>query len=88
MVLPLFPIIVLQALGELNELIALQYLASILGGVLHFVPVKMYWLPEAIRLVGFREDSLVGSGLHYYEFYPLDESKAITPKSIKWNIGL
>jgi hypothetical protein len=65
MILALLPILSLQVFGELNGYIQLQYLASILGGILHFIPLKMYWLPEPLKVVGFREDSLE-SGLHYY----------------------
>ena len=66
MVLFILPLIILQAFGELKSIIYLQYTVSILGGILHFIPVKMYWLPDHLKVVGFREDSLFESGLHYY----------------------
>jgi hypothetical protein len=34
--------------------------------------------------VGLREDS-IGNGLHYFEFYPLQEQQPVVYKSIKWN---
>lgn len=70
----LFPLLSLQIFGEINENIQMQYIASLLGGLLHFLPLKMYWLPEPKKIVGFREDTLE-SNLHYMEFYPLDEDK-------------
>ena len=41
----LFPLLCMQIFGELNELVIPQYAASVLGGILHFIPLKMYWLP-------------------------------------------
>ena len=43
--LVLLPILSLQAFAEMNQSIQLQYIAAILGSVLHFVPLKLYWLP-------------------------------------------
>lgn len=54
----LFPLLSLQIFGEINENIQVQYIAALLGGVLYFIPLKMYWLPEAKKMVGFREDTL------------------------------
>ena len=61
----LLPLLCLQIFAELNELVTLQYVVSILGGILHFIPLKLYWLPEPHKLVGFREDEAMESGLHY-----------------------
>jgi len=46
--------------------------------------MKMYWLPQAKVHVGFRED-ILENGLHYMEFYPLDEKEPITIKTMKWH---
>ena len=54
----LFPLLSLQIFGEINQNLQMQYIASLLGGLLHFVPLKMYWLPEPKKIVGFREDTL------------------------------
>lgn len=70
------PLIALQTFAELNDSLQLQYVVAILGGIMHFIPMKVYWLPKPIKTVGFREDSLEG-GLHYVEFFPLDESEPI-----------
>lgn len=45
LVLLLIPITILQTFGEINQSIHMQYLASIIAGILHFIPLKMYWLP-------------------------------------------
>jgi hypothetical protein len=73
LLLALLPLASLQIFAEINGILQLQYVVAILGGVLHFIPIKLYWLPEPLKIVGFREESLEG-GLHYYEFHPLDES--------------
>lgn len=86
LVLLLFPITILQAFGEINQSVHMQYLASIIAGILHFIPLKMYWLPQPLKVVGFRNDVLE-SDLYYSEFYPLDDTEAITLKSMKWNTG-
>lgn len=82
----LFPLLALQVFAEIYGMVQLQYVVAILGGVLHFIPLRVYWLPEAGKLVGFREDSLEG-GLHYVEFHPLDETEAVSSRSIRWHLG-
>ena len=59
-----------SVLAENSEQAILWHCFSILGGLLYFVPLKLYWLPEHRHPVGFREDILDGN-LHYFEFFPL-----------------
>ena len=37
--------LLVEAVGESYSLVYLQYAGSILGGLLYFVPLKLYWLP-------------------------------------------
>lgn len=61
-------------------------MVAIVAVVLYFPPQRVYWLPKQEKTVGFREDSLEG-GLHYYEFYPLEEGKEGRERQIKWHIS-
>jgi pimeloyl-ACP methyl ester carboxylesterase len=81
----LLPLLALQVYAELNNSLQLQYLVAILGGVLHFVPLKVYWLPQPVRAVGFREDYSLEGGLHYVEFHPLEGEVRL--RSMKWHAG-
>jgi hypothetical protein len=80
----LLPLLCLQIYGELVGSMQIQYIVSIVGGVLHFLPLKVYWLPEPLKAVGFREESLEG-GLHYSEFHPLEGEVKL--RSMKWHTG-
>ena len=70
-ILALLPILTLEVFAELHEVRSLQYLATILGGLLHFLPLKLYHLPTPTKLVGMEEDALEAD-LYYVEFHPLD----------------
>lgn len=50
----LLAILHLQIFAEVNESIQLQYVAAIIGSVIHFLPLKFYWLPEPKKTVGFK----------------------------------
>ena len=63
-----------EVAGEVLTVIFLQYLGSILSGLLYFAPLRFYWLPEHSQTVGFRQDR-IGNNLHYFEFFPLDQDK-------------
>jgi len=74
-------------IGELLDVKAIQYIGSICGGLLFFLPVRMYWLPESRQLPGFRHDEV--DGRHYFEFYPIrDDDEAVRVKSLKWCSGI
>lgn len=66
------------------EIAPIQYASCLIGGLLYFFPLQMYWLPENTKPVGFR-DQFIEENLHYFEFYPLQSTKGVSIKSIKWS---
>jgi hypothetical protein len=50
----LLPLLALQVWAELSGMEQLQYVVAILGGVLHFLPMRVYWLPKSEKVVGYR----------------------------------
>ena len=52
--LALAPILLLEIWGEINESLVAQYIGTVLGGLLHFIPLKLYWLPSELALVGMK----------------------------------
>ncbi len=54
MTLILMVLLGIQVWAEVAEMEQLQYVVAILGGVLHFLPMRVYWLPKPDKAVGYR----------------------------------